>query len=180
MTGKQLERRLAELSLRSVDEMDVIGREMRAHGLSPKGGRGRHAPELDDRHVANFLIGLAGSARAHGAAEAVHRLSPLAPVGGFSGSFWAAETFGDALEAMAGDEGAASAVRRVRMCHTRPAAEIEYRIAGEPRVARHLGEGEGEAPFAFSVWGEIGGGLIHQLWIDRYFNELQGDAVQIP
>jgi hypothetical protein len=117
MNSRQLEKFLGEMCPRSEADLDVRGRKLRDSGDLPIGGRGPHAPELDERHGAKWLLGMCGTKKAVDAAAAVKEFSALVPVGGASKGFAAAPDFLTAVAAAVKDYAAATTVKRIVFWH---------------------------------------------------------------
>jgi hypothetical protein len=121
MRARTLE--LALITTGAVGAADIDGRnrELRKVDLLPTGGRGPHAPQIDQRHAAVMLIGLGSASVAAQAGiiapQYARLIDPLNPSGG---------TLLDALAAMLSDPELACSVDEIRFCRTRQWVMVVY------------------------------------------------------
>jgi hypothetical protein len=186
MNARQLERLISKWGPRSSPDLDVRSRRLRGAGRLPAGGRGPHAPDLNDAQIAAVLIAAGGTRKAVAAATAVKAYAGLVPVGGNNASFAQAPTFLDAITAAVSDRKAARSIERVMIWHIPsegaafqrriPCADIDWKDGENRRTATYLPPAISKEVHGTRVprWGSmmhdctiIGPGLLHQLVIER-------------
>lgn len=79
MIGKDFERLLGQVAGIPATEVEQRMRDLRRLDLLPKGGRGPHAPNIEEQHMATAILGLVAR-RAVDAGEVALRAASLRPL----------------------------------------------------------------------------------------------------
>jgi len=106
----------------SNSDADQRAMKLRDALLTPRGGRGPHAPHLEPVHMTRLLIGLTASETAPKAADAVIEYMTMSAIG--DRWFSRAEDFETALTAVFSDIDMTLQVAEVKICRSWPEAEI--------------------------------------------------------
>ena len=131
MRAREFERELSSLSFWSESEIAQCTRYLRGAGLLPIGGRGLNAPDIEPKHAALILIGLAAARRAADVDKAVEIYGSMPPVGE---AFAGAATFAEALASiLASWRSFRKTVRitAVVICSSWPEAAVRFSMQGE-------------------------------------------------
>jgi hypothetical protein len=186
VNSKQVERLVSKLGPRSAPDLHLRFQLLRDAGLLPTGGRGPHAPDLNDTEISLSLLAAGGSRKAVDVVQAVKAFAGLVPVHGTDASFARAPTLLDALTAAVATRAAARSVERIMLWQVPfegadlqrriPAADILWREGKESCTAQYLPPDIAkEVRKARNArWGTMmhdvvifGPGLLHQIVIER-------------